>query len=66
MNAALKAIEASGACLIKAGENRSLITRISEKDEYEAAIRALGWLDGKPAPWDAEYKTNEAAAGSGR
>ena len=52
--ATLNAIEASGGCLIKAGENRCLIVKSSEKDQYEAAIRSLGWLDGKSVPWDTE------------
>ena len=45
------AIEASGGCLIKAGENRYLVAKVSEKEKYAAAIRALGWLDGSSPPW---------------
>jgi hypothetical protein len=31
-----------------------LVARVSEKKDYEAAIRALGWLDGTPTPWEAK------------
>ena len=62
VRAALNAIEASGGCLIKAGQDRTLVAKISEKDNYEAAIHVLGWLDGKPVPWDSETKANEVKA----
>jgi hypothetical protein len=55
VRAALDSIAASGGCLIKAGENRFLVAKVSEKKQYEAAIRSLGWLDGTSPPWD---KTN--------
>jgi hypothetical protein len=55
VRAALDAVEASGGCFIKAGENRYLVAKASEKKQYEAAIRLLGWLDGTSPPWD---KTN--------
>jgi len=51
VRAALDAIEASRGCLIKAGENRYLVAKVSEKEKYAAAIRALGWLDGSSPPW---------------
>jgi len=51
VTAALNSIEASGGCLIKAGENRYLVAKVSERKQYEAAIRALGWLDGSSPPW---------------
>jgi len=57
VRAALDSIEASGGCLIKAGENRYLVTKVSEKKQYEAAIRALGWFDGSSPPWDRENDT---------
>jgi uncharacterized protein DUF2835 len=50
VQAALDAIKASGCCLIKAGKDRYLVARVSDKEKYEVAIRALGWLDGKPPP----------------
>jgi hypothetical protein len=46
------AIEAAGGCLIKAGENRYLVAQVTEREKYEAAIRALGWPDGVAPPWD--------------
>jgi hypothetical protein len=52
VKAALDSIETSGACLIKAGENRYLVVKVSERKKYEAAIRALGWTDGSSPPWD--------------
>lgn len=54
VRASLDAIEAAGGCLIKAGKERHLIAKVSEKEKYEAAIRALGWLDGLPAPWETQ------------
>jgi len=51
VRAALNSIAASGGCLIKAGENRYLVAKVSERKQYEAAIRALGWLDGSLPPW---------------
>ena len=48
---ALDAVRASGGCLIEAGKDRWLVAKASEKREYEAAIHALGWLDGTPPPW---------------
>lgn len=53
VKAGLTAIEAAGGCLIKAGENRYLVAKVTEREKYERAIRALGWLDGVAAPWDA-------------
>jgi hypothetical protein len=50
--AALDAIEASGGCLVKAGPDRYLVAKVSEKEKYEAAIRALDWLGGSRPPWD--------------
>ena len=52
VKAALDSIEASGGCLIKAGENRYLVAKVSEQKEYEAAIRAEGWLNGNQPPWE--------------
>lgn len=49
--AALDAVRASGGCLIEAGKDRYLVAKVSEWREYEAAIHALGWLDGTPPPW---------------
>ena len=49
VRAAVNAVEASGGCFIRAGKSRTLVARTSEKEKYEAAIRALGWLDGTPA-----------------
>ena len=46
VKAALNAIEASDGCLINAGENRCVVAKNSDRKQYEAAIRALGWLDG--------------------
>jgi hypothetical protein len=66
VQAALKAVEASGGSLIKAGENRCMVAKLSEKEKYEAAIRVLGWLEGKPAPWEPEDKANKSKAESGR
>ena len=54
VKAALDAIESSGACLVKAGPNRYLVAKVAEEEKYKAAIRALGWLDGAPPPWDTE------------
>ncbi len=51
VSAALTAIDASGGCLIKAGEHRYLVVKASERKQYEAAIRALGWLKGVSPPW---------------
>jgi len=51
VSAALTAIDASGGCLIKAGEHRYLVAKVSEREKYEAAIRALGWLHGASPPW---------------
>jgi len=51
VRAALDAIETSGGCLVKAGENRYLVAKVSESKKFEAAIRALGWLDGSQPPW---------------
>ena len=51
VRAALAGIEASGGFLIRAGENRYLVAKRSEKTKYEAAIRELGWLHGSPPPW---------------
>jgi hypothetical protein len=51
VQAALDAVRASGGCLIEAGKDRYLVAKVSERREYEAAIRALGWLDGTPPPW---------------
>jgi hypothetical protein len=51
VTAALNALKASDACLVRAGPDRYLVTKISEKEKYKAAIRALGWLDGVPPPW---------------
>jgi len=53
VQAALRAIHASDGCLVKAGPNRYLVAKVSEKEDYRAAIRALGWLDGTPPPWAA-------------
>lgn len=59
VRAALDAIDASGGCLIKAGPDRYLVAKVSEREKYEAAIRALDWLGkGKP-PWDTETQTNK-------
>lgn len=57
MQAAVRAIRASGGCLIKAGPHRYLVAKISEKKDYEAAIRALGWLHGVPPPWETEHRS---------
>jgi hypothetical protein len=54
VSAMLDAIEASGGCLIKAGKNRYLVAKVMERKQYEAAIRYLGWLDGKQPPWEAQ------------
>lgn len=54
VSAMLDAIEASGGCLIKAGKNRYLVAKVAEKKQYEAAIRYLGWLDGKQPPWETQ------------
>jgi hypothetical protein len=62
VRAALDAVEASGGCLIKAGESRYLVARVSEKEKYEAAIRALGWLEGVPPPWAVEPEGKNGAA----
>jgi hypothetical protein len=67
MQAAVRAIRASGGCLIKAGPHRYLVAKISEKKDYEAAIRALGWLHGVPPPWETEdqsAKTNAELFGA--
>ncbi len=52
VKAALDALETSGACILEAGENRHLVVHVSEKNNYEAAMRSLGWIDGfrKPLP----------------
>ena len=52
MQAAVRAVRASGGCFIKAGEKRYLVIKRSQKKEYEAAIRALGWIDGVRPPWE--------------
>jgi hypothetical protein len=54
VSAMLDAIEASGGCLIKAGKNRYLVAKVEERKQYEAAIRYLGWMDGKQPPWEAQ------------
>jgi hypothetical protein len=51
VRAMLDAIDASGGCLVKAGEKRYLVARVSEKEQFEAAIRSLGWMDGGKPPW---------------
>lgn len=66
VRAALNAIEASGGCLIRAGANRYLVAKSSEKAKYETAIRALGWLHGSPPPWvkeDGDHHVNAKPAG---
>jgi hypothetical protein len=65
VRAALDAVEASGGCLIKAGENRYLVAKVSEKQKYEAAIRALGWLHGSRPPWENEEGSNKSNAEHG-
>jgi hypothetical protein len=62
VRAALDAIEASGGCLIKAGESRYLVARAAEKEKYEAAIRALGWLEGSRPPWVTEVEGDKSNA----
>lgn len=62
VKAALDAIESSGACLVKAGPNRYLIAKVAEEEKYRAAIRALGWLDGAPPPWDTEDRGDKSNA----
>ena len=61
MQAAVRAIRASGGCFIKAGSHRYLVAKISEKEDYEAAIRALGWFHGVPPPWETEHRGNSVA-----
>ena len=64
VRAALAAIDASGGCLIKAGEHRYLVAKVSERKQYEAAIRALGWLDGVSPPWLQESRSDHPNANS--
>lgn len=54
VKAAIDSIENSGGCLIRAGATRYLVAKVSEKKQYEGAIRASGWLDGNSPPWDKE------------
>jgi hypothetical protein len=62
VRAALDAIETSGGCLIKAGGSRYLVAKVSEKKNYEAAIRALGWLNGSSPPWVKENDSHHSDA----
>jgi hypothetical protein len=64
VRAALIAIDASGGCLIKAGEHRYLVAKVSERKQYEAAICALGWLDGVSPPWLQETRGDHPNANS--
>jgi len=54
VKAVLDAIEAAGGCLISAGTNGVLVAKISERKEYEDALKALGWISAtegrKPLP----------------
>ncbi|HLX69760.1 MAG TPA: hypothetical protein VKV04_09060 [Verrucomicrobiae bacterium] len=63
---ALDAIEASGGCLVKAGPNRYLVAKVSDREKYEAAIRALDWLGKGRPPWDVENQTNKPNAATNR
>jgi hypothetical protein len=64
VKAALAAINTSGGCLIKAGKHRYLVAKVSERREYTAAIRALGWLHGVTPPW-AQTNDNEHSSSTG-
>jgi hypothetical protein len=52
VKAFLSALHASGGCLVRAGKHRYLVAKVSDREKYEAAIRELGWLEGKQPPWD--------------
>jgi len=58
VKAALAAIDASGGCLIKAGKDRYLVARVSERRDYAAAIRSLGWLAGIAPPWVHDHEND--------
>ena len=62
VKAALAAIDASGGCLIKAGKDRYLVAKVSERRDYAAAIRSLGWLAGISPPWTQENDNDHSNA----
>ena len=62
LQAALDAVKASGGCFIKAGAHRYLVAKTTERQQYEEAIRTLGWLDGKQPPWAGTAAASDSKA----
>lgn len=52
VEAALKAVDDAGGILVWAGPGRHLVVKKEERERFEVALRELGWLRGKPTPWD--------------